>query len=415
LDARLIDGMAGGVQQVIIGLANELSRLTDGEEQYYFLTWRTKNEWLRPYIRGSCTILPGPEPPEPYVPPRWKKWSNDNIPMIGGFWHRLKHVCWGGLYELPSSDGIIEQAGIDVMHFTFQEGFLTSVPSIYQPHDLQHRHLPELFAYRQRITREMQYRTLCQRARVVAVMTRWGKADLIQHYDLPPEKVVVVPWGSALSAYPEPSPDELPALGRKFNLPAEFVFFPAQTWRHKNHLNLLLALRSLRDQHGLVVPLVCSGHRNEFYSVIEKAIHRHSLAEQVRFLGFVSPVELRGLYQLSRALIFPSRFEGWGLPITEAFASGTPVACSNVTSLPALAGNAALVFDPERPDEIAAAVRRLWEDESLRRALVERGRDRLKLFSWSQTARLFRAHYRRVVLRALTSEDEELLAAQPIV
>ncbi len=73
------------------------------------------------------------------------------------------------------------------------------------------------------------------------------------------------------------------------------------------------------------------------------------------------------------------------------------------------------MFDPERPDEIAAAVRRLWEDESLRRALVEGGRDRLKLFSWSRTARLFRAHYRRVVLRALTAEDEELLAAQPIV
>ncbi|MGA9372824.1 MAG: glycosyltransferase, partial [Solirubrobacterales bacterium] len=109
----------------------------------------------------------------------------------------------------------------------------------------------------------------------------------------------------------------------------------------------------------------------------------------------------------------PSRFEGWGLPVCEAFSAGLPVAASSATGLPDLVRDAGLIFDPESADEIAAAVQRIWTEEELRRSLAERGRERSELFSWDHSARLLRAHYRRIAGRSLAEEDRILLAAQP--
>ena len=131
------------------------------------------------------------------------------------------------------------------------------------------------------------------------------------------------------------------------------------------------------------------------------------------FPGFVSPKELRGLYELATALVFPSRFEGWGLPVCEAFSAGLPVASSAATGLPDLVGDAGLLFDPESTEQVADAVQRIWIDEELRRDLAARGKERSELFSWERTARLFRAHYRRIGGRSFADEDRILLAAPP--
>ena len=94
------------------------------------------------------------------------------------------------------------------------------------------------------------------------------------------------------------------------------------------------------------------------------------------FPGFVTPLQLRSLYELARALIFPSRFEGWGMPVTEAFSLGLPVACSSVSPLPEVTAGAALLFDPEDTTEMADAVWRIWTDGELRAELADRGRRR---------------------------------------
>jgi glycosyltransferase involved in cell wall biosynthesis len=112
-------------------------------------------------------------------------------------------------------------------------------------------------------------------------------------------------------------------------------------------------------------------------------------------------------------LVFPSLFEGWGLPVCEAFDAGLPVASSTATGLPDVVGDAGLMFDPEDTQGIAAGVLRLWQDGGLRASLRERGRERAALFSFDRTARLFRAHYRRIGQRPLSEEDRILLAAPP--
>ncbi len=405
VDARITSGESGGVEQVIIGLASGLSRLSDGREEYFFLAYEGATDWLEPYLGGPCRLLLCRRDARASL----KQRIRSAFPPVRRAAALLRSLPFWPV-RIPVSDGTIERAGIDVMHFTSQDAFLTEIPSIYHPWDLQHLHLPQYFSRYEYRTRERRYRTFCRHARMVAVATQWIKNDIMGKYDLGDDLVRVVPLAPPVQIYPAPSHNDVAEARQRFVLPSKFIYYPAQTWPHKNHLALLEAIAYLRDRHGLIVPLVCSGRLNEFFPTIKRHMHKLGLASQVRFLGFVSPLEVQCLYRLCRAVVFPSKFEGWGLPVTEAFFAGVPVACSNVTSLPEVAGDAALLFNPDNLTEIAAAICRLWTDENLCRALVERGRARAARLSWERTARIFRAHYRRIAGRPLTEEDRALIA-----
>jgi glycosyltransferase involved in cell wall biosynthesis len=401
IDARIGSGRFGGVEQVVIGVASGLSRLGDGDEEYLFLTLPEHEDWLLPYLKGPCRPL---HPLASY--PRRRARA-----IARGLAERVPAV--GTRFSARRSDGTIEGAEADVVHFPFQDAFTTDVPSIYQPHDLQHLHLPDLFSPWIRKRREKIYRTHCERAAAVVAMTSWGRRDFIQSYGLPEGRVWVVPGASVLPEYPAPDPAELEDIRARFSLPASYLFYPAQPWPHKNHELLLEALALVRERTGVTIPLVCSGASpGQFHQVRDRAVEL-GFGESTFFPGFVSPKELRGLYELATALVFPSRFEGWGLPVCEAFSAGLPVASSTSTGLPDLVADAGLLFDPDSTEQIADATERLWTDEALRRDLAERGRKRSELFSWEHTARLFRAHYRRIGGQSLAEEDRILLAAPP--
>jgi glycosyltransferase involved in cell wall biosynthesis len=402
IDARLRGGRFGGVEQVLIGIAAGLSKLEDGEEEFLFLINRGEEDWLRPHVSGPCRLLPT----------RRGRLQRRARAISRGLAERAPRI--GTRFAVRSSDGTVERAAVDLVHFPIQDAFVTDVPSIYQPHDLLHVHHPEFFSAWEWERRERIYRTHCERAQMVLAMTSWGKRDLIAHYGLPDEKVRVVPWGSVLWEYPRPSPADLKRLRDTLSLPDRFLLYPAQTWPHKNHETLLEALAVIRQREGLAVPVVCPGKRNRHFERIEPRMRELGLAETTLFPGFVTPRELRGLYELATALVFPSRFEGWGLPVCEAFSARLPVASSSATSLPDLVGDAGLLFDPDDPEEIAQSVLRLWRDPTLRRMLVERGRARDEQFSFDHTARLLRAHYRRIGGRKLSEEDRILLARPPL-
>jgi glycosyltransferase involved in cell wall biosynthesis len=402
IDARLRGGRWGGVEQVLIGIAAGLSALEDGDEEFLFLINPGEEDWLRPHVSGPCRLLPT----------RRSRLQRRARAISRGLAERAPPI--GTRFAVRSSDGTVERAGADLVHFPIQDAFVTDVPSIYQPHDLLHVHHPGFFSAWEWERRERIYRTHCERAEMVLAMTSWGKRDLIAHYDLQDEKVRVVPWGSVLWEYPEPSSGDLDDLRARLSLPDRFLLYPAQTWPHKNHEALLEALALIRRREGIAVPVVCPGNRNRHFERIERRMHELGVAETTLFPGFVSPLELRGLYELATGLVFPSRFEGWGLPICEAFSAGLPVASSTAASLPDLVGDAGLLFDPGDPGQIAEQVLRLWRDPILRQTLAERGRARGEQFSFDHTARLLRAHYRRLGGRKLPDEDRILLASPPL-
>ena len=402
IDARLGAGQFGGVEQVVIGLAAALSRLDDGDEEYLFLTHPGHDDWIRGYLHGPCRVLHS----------RRSYLNRRSRAVTRALLERLPGV--GVRFAVRPSDGTVERSGVDVMHFPFQDAFTTEVPSIYQPHDLQHLHLPHLFSDWERTRRDAIYRTHCDRAALVVAMTSWGRRDFVQSYDLPPEKVSVVPGGSVLREYPAPTDADLDRLRSRLSLPEAFLLYPAQTWPHKNHERLLEAIARLRDESGTAIPLVCPGKQTRDYRGIRDLVSGLGLTETTSFPGFVSSLELRGLYELGTALVFPSRFEGWGLPVCEAFDAGLPVASSSATGLPDVVGDAGLLFDPDDVPEMARQLQRLWTDGDLRAELRERGRKRAARFSFDHTAKLFRAHYRQIGGPALSEEDRILLANPPL-
>jgi glycosyltransferase involved in cell wall biosynthesis len=408
LDARLQDGLQGGVQQVVIGLANGLSALSDGPEEYFFLVNGEVPDWLRPHLDDRCRPLVSPVAPASTAR-TWKSRVREAVrrPPLAGAWGWAR--SWLPT-TVPESDGTVERAGIQVMHLTRQAGFRTRIPAVYMPYDLQHLHLPHLFSRLERTLKTAYYGTLCDEATAVVSISGWGKGDLVRTLGLPPEKIFVVPLAPAVDAYEAPGAAELQRVRDRLSLPEAFAYYPAQTWRHKNHVVLLEALAMLRDRDGLAVPVVCSGHRNDFFPEIERRARRLGLAEQVRFVGFVSPWEVQALYRLCRILVFPSLFEGFGMPVIEAFRTGVPVACSSATCLPEIAGGAAVLFDPRSPSEMAEAIRKVWTDPALQASLRERGRARAADFTWRETASRCRALYRRVGGRPLTEEDRVLLS-----
>jgi glycosyltransferase involved in cell wall biosynthesis len=411
IDARLLTGTLGGVEQFVIGLADGLSRLPDGDEEYSFLAYADNDEWLRPYIGGASRIIHGT------AATRQPKWSTalQNFPGAKAVRDALGQILTYRMatsLPLPRSDGFVEQSGFDLIHFPTQNAFLTSVPSIYQPWDLQHLHLPQYFAPEEFRWRESSYRAYCAQASMVAVTSIWQKRDVMGKYDLTPEKVQVVPGAPVISAYPVPTENDLRDAREKFALPESFIFYPAQTFAHKNHVGLFHALKIIRERHGVIVRFVSSGNFTEFYSEIKAKAEALGVADQLQFLGFVSTMELQSLYRLSRLVVFPTQFEGLGMPLLEAFQADVPCACSNVTSLPELAGDAALIFDPADPEEMANVILQLWNDATLRAELVAKGKHRIAHFSWDRTARLFRAHYRRLSDHNFSQADAELIASE---
>jgi glycosyltransferase involved in cell wall biosynthesis len=401
LDARLEAGKWGGVEQTIVGLATELSCL-GGPERYLFLAGHHSTEWLAPHISGSSEIVRA----RSNARPMWRRAVDRIVPttVLDRAYARLP--AWFPV-SIPT-DRALQGHEADVMHFTLQSAFRTDVPSIYVPQDLQHLYLPDLFSARELKWRGLAYPFFSRQARYVVAQSRFGKRDLVERLGLPDEKVRVIPWCPAVQTYAEPSERDLSSLRARHALPEAFALFPAQTFRHKNHLALLDALALLRDRHHLRVDVVFTGHRNAFYPVIEARVAALGLGDRTRFLGHVAPAELAALYRLCRLLVFPSRFEGFGMPVLEAFRLGVPVACSDAACLPEVAGDAALLFSPDDPAAMAEALRRLWEDAALREALATKGVERARRYTWRDTALKYRALYRLAGGRALDAEDRRL-------
>jgi glycosyltransferase involved in cell wall biosynthesis len=407
IDARIPARGWGGVQQVAIGLASGFTSIAAPDLEVLYQCYPDGHEWLLPYAGSTAQLRVVPAPP----PPRMlQSWVSGHLPGVRRAYHTLMRPA-----PVPHSDGLLEALEPDIVHFPHQAAFLTGVTSVYQPHDLQHLHLPQFFTRRDRLARESHYRAFCNQASLVAMATTWGRDDILRAYRLPPDKVAVVPLAAVVDRYPAMSESELAAVRSDLQLPADYCFYPAQTWPHKNHEMLLRAVEKLRRREGLVIPLVFSGLETPFRHHLTKLIDELGLGGQVRWVGFVEPGQLRALYRLARCVVVPTLFESASQPIFEAFSSGVALACSNVTAAPRQVGDAALLFDPRSVDDIALALARLWGDRDLREVLVKRGRKRIEEFSWERTARHFSAHYRRLSGHELSAEDHRILSDDPII
>jgi glycosyltransferase involved in cell wall biosynthesis len=230
----------------------------------------------------------------------------------------------------------------------------------------------------------------------VITLSESSRRDIARIYGLPTERVAVTPLAAADHFQPSERAEREPALAR-LGVPGPYLLAVGNLQPRKNLARLLEAFRNAIADRGDYVHLVIVGPRKWADSPIHRAAASDGLNGRVHLLGYVTPGDLRMLYGGATALVYPSLYEGFGLPVLEAMACGTPVICSNRPSLPEVAGDAALLIDPTDTGAIARAMTRVLDDATFRADLHERSLKRSAQFSWTDTARLTRDVYRAAV------------------
>jgi glycosyltransferase involved in cell wall biosynthesis len=277
----------------------------------------------------------------------------------------------------------------DVVHHPFsliRKGW-ERVPSVLTFLDMQHEFYPEYFSVEELRNRREDYRRSAKAATRIIAISQHAKQSLIDHYGVSEEKIDVVYLGSSQAYGTSPNTELMAAVCERFSLTRPFLYYPAATWPHKNHKNLLAALKVMIERYGFDGELVLTGVAANVHQDVLAEIARLGLTDRVRMLGNVDYEVLPLLYALARVMVFPSMFEGFGIPLVEAMSSGCPVACSNAASIPEVVGDAAAMFDPRSIEEMAEVVWRIWESDVVRSGLIEKGLQRARLFDWQEMAR----------------------------
>ena len=394
VDARLFSGTSGGVETVVVGLADGLSNVPHPDVDITFVAYAGHTDWIVNHIGSSIHLAEVPTP-------------GKSLARLGHLLGPLREPvrrirnAFTRVHTRIPRDHQLDSLNADVVHFPHQEAGFVSAPFIYQPHDLQHLHMPEFFSKEVLTRRATFYGPLCRAAARVVVGTSWVKDDVVDKLGVAESKVLVIPLAPVGAV--APSSNGPPGL------PGAYLLYPAAAWPHKNHARLLEALRLVVDQHP-DVHLVLTGARTGVD--IPAIVARLALSDHVHILGFLPEQDLAAVYQRARGVVVPTLFESASFPIWEAFERGVPVACSSVTALPRQVGDAAIVFDPYDIGAIAAAITQLWTDLELRETLIAKGRSRVAKFSWEETARRFVALYRELA-GAATADDRELLGQEP--
>jgi glycosyltransferase involved in cell wall biosynthesis len=219
----------------------------------------------------------------------------------------------------------------------------------------------------------------------VLVPSASTKRDLVEFIRIPDSRIHVIPWGIALDPMEPVSPSAVEKVRNTYHLPERYLLYVGTIDRRKDYGTLLEALRRLDTKIRLVMAGTLIAGRTDFPQLVE----RLGLKERVQVLGYASEHDLPLLYKEAVALVYPSFYEGFGLPVLEAMACGTPVVTYNATALPEVVGEAGILLDlPVSPDRMAAQIIRILEDRAFRAELIARGFERARRFQWRNTARL---------------------------
>ena len=294
----------------------------------------------------------------------------------------------------------LRREGIDLFHAPhYVLPPLTPCKSVVTIHDCIHlrfpQYLPNRLAYA--YARSSMW-VATHRSNRVLTVSEASKRDILRYFRIPEGKIDVI-YNAIDERFGEtPSPDEVERVRERYQLNAPYVLYAGNIKPHKNLERLIEAFHTLRQDGDLAhVKLLIIGDEISKYAALRRAVHRYKLHKHVRFFGFVPDKTLAVLYRLARVFVFPSLYEGFGLPPLEAMASGTPVITSDVSSLPEVVGDAALLIDPLDPAAIADAMRRVLMDSDLRETLRQKGLERVREFSWERSVRRVREIYGEVL------------------
>jgi glycosyltransferase involved in cell wall biosynthesis len=269
--------------------------------------------------------------------------------------------------------------------------------SVVTIHDCIHlmfpQYLPNRMAY---AYARAQMWTAAHRSDCILTVSDASKRDILHLFNIPPEKIVVV--YNAIDAHfsVTPQPDAVARVRERYQLDHRFVLYVGNIKPHKNLVRLIEAFSELRAGELEDVKLLIIGDEISKLPALRHAVHRHKLHKHVRFLGYVPDDQLAVLYRLAAVFIFPSLYEGFGLPPLEAMASGTPVVVSNVSSLPEVVGDAAVLVDPHDIDSMVDGLRSVLTNPARAEDMRRKGLARAREFSWERSVARTLEVYKRI-------------------
>lgn len=294
-----------------------------------------------------------------------------------------------GLLKLESSISETTQFfnSADIIHSTDQLiPIATNRPLIATVMDAIPLSHPEFIRASSRYLKTALWKSLTKRADHIITISEFSKNEIVNLMSYPEEKITSIPLGVDRRYFEKLPKEQIQSVLNQLTIDRSFFLFIGSIQPRKNLLRLLQAHASLPKKYAREFPLVIAGKMAWDDGETKKAIQAAVTDKRCLWLNYVSDIEKRALLQATQGLIFTSLYEGFGLPILEAFASGAPVVTSNCTSMPEVAQDAGILVDPHKLDDIQYALLRLIEDGSLNQSLASKGRDVSNQFSWSKTA-----------------------------
>ena len=288
---------------------------------------------------------------------------------------------------------------VDLLHVQYTAPPFAPCPVVATIHDLSFEHLPQTFKRKSRMQLRLTVRRTARRAAHVIVPSEHTRHDIIETYGLEPERVSVTPLAASAHFAPVEDEREVRRVRELYKLKGDYILAVGSIQPRKNLTRLIAAyadLRRARPQANLP-QLALVGKLAWLYDETLRAIEQSGLGGLTVLTGYVAEADLRALYAGALCFVYPSYFEGFGLPPLEAMQCGVPVITGNRTSLPEVVRDAGLLVDPFDKDELAAAIARMIDDANLRARLRIKGLERASHFSWRETARLTLQVYKQAI------------------
>ncbi|MBI4639080.1 MAG: glycosyltransferase, partial [Candidatus Tectomicrobia bacterium] len=381
-------GENGGAKLLALSLVKSLSQIAP-ECEFVLLTSDKSHGELETLdshnVRRLCVAkqdnLPSGRADEATRSRSWlRDWLISILPprIING----LKSVE-KAMFHKPRQSSLPKTIGADLVFCPFTAPFFfdPTVPIVIVVYDLQYLYYPQFFTVNDRYQRDKHFRESCRLATKLICISEYVRGTVLQNTGVAPERVsaIHIRLFHRLEKMP---PEKVTQVLTRFGLcEGRFLLYPANFWAHKNHEMLFTAFGIYCARHPASnLKLVCTGAPDARMDFLRHAVSGMNLEESVVFPGYVPDEDFSGLLQSCQAVIFPSLYEGFGMPLLEAMTFGKPVLCSNITSLPEIAGDAALFFDPRNPQEIVSAIERIESDSDLAADLIRKGYERLNAF-----------------------------------
>ena len=289
---------------------------------------------------------------------------------------------------------------VDVLHVQYTAPPLAPCSVVATIHDLSFEHLPETFNRRSRAQLRLTVRRTARKAAQILTLSEFSRRDIVDTYRIAPDRVSVTPAAAPSHFKPIEDETELRKIREIYGIERDYILSVSSIQPRKNLIRLIEAyscLRGLRPE-GKLPQLVLVGKRGWLDNETFRAAQRHSANNDITFTGYVVEKDLPALYSGATCFVYPSFFEGFGLPVLEAMQCGAPVIAGNRTSIPEVVGKAGLLFDPFDTNSLVQALTRMLDNSEYRAALRIQGLERAREFDWKQTARMTLQAYQKAVV-----------------